>query len=93
MPIESRRKYTRIPHVSIIKYYVEKFEEPHANGVSVDISQGGLRMITYYPLHIGDILFFEDVIKINKIVAKGSLVRWSKETEKNRYVVGTEFVS
>ncbi len=30
--------------------------------------------------------------KINKIVAKGSLVRWSKETEKNRYLVGTEFV-
>jgi len=49
-------------------------------------------MITEYPLKTGDILFFEDVIKINKIVTKASIVRWKKEIEKNRYLVGLEFV-
>ena len=49
-------------------------------------------MITDFPIKTGDILFFEDEIKINKIIAKGSIVRWVKEIGKNRHLVGTEFV-
>ena len=70
----------------------EVFEKPYAGGISVNISKGGLGMITDFPIKTGDILFFEDEIKINKIIAKASIVRWVKEIGKNRHLIGTEFV-
>lgn len=99
MPIEERRKNERRPFVKTVRYYLfyylllmEKLEKIHGNAVSLDISEGGLGMITDYPLKGKDILFFEHEIKVNDFVTNSAVVKWVLEIETNRYRVGLEFV-
>jgi c-di-GMP-binding flagellar brake protein YcgR len=75
---------------------MERLELIPGNGVSVDISEGGLGMITDHALNKGDILFFEkeikeEEIKINKIAPVAAIVRWAKEIEQNKYRAGLVF--
>lgn len=101
MSFEERRKYERIPFAKPIEYSLqdmrmEKFELSHGNGVSVDISEGGLGIITDYALKKGDILFFEEEIKeeeikISKIAPIAAIVKWAKEIEQNKYRAGLVF--
>lgn len=97
MATKERREYKRTPLVKPIRYSVTvsdtgALETIHKVGVSVNISKGGLGMITDYPLSQGHVLVFEDEIKITNISAKASIVRWIKAMEDNRYRVGLEFV-
>ena len=92
-----KRKYERIPYTTPIKYYLtalrmDKLEKIYNNGVSVDISRGGLGMITDFPLSRGDVLYFEPEIKINDSTESTSIVRWVLEIEENEYRAGLEFV-
>lgn len=96
MSTEEKRKYERRPFVKVTRYYLtaprtEKLEKIYNEGVTVDVSEGGLGMITDYPLASGDILYFAHEIKVNNIVAKSAIVKWVKEIEDNRYRVGLEF--
>jgi c-di-GMP-binding flagellar brake protein YcgR len=101
MSFEERRKYERIPFDKPIEYslqdmHMEKFELSTGNGVSVDISEGGLGIITDYALKKGDILFFEEEIeeeeiKVSKIAPIAAIVRWAKEIEQNKYRAGLVF--
>ena len=96
MSIE-RRKYERIPHVEPIRYYLtalrmDRLEKIYNEGVSVDISKGGLGMVTDFPLTRGDVLYFEPEIKINDSKESISIVRWALEVEENKYRVGIEFM-
>jgi len=96
IPIEEKRKYEMRSLVKPIKYslrdvHMEKSASTPGDGVSVDISEGGLGMITDYALKIGDILFFEEEIKIDKITPIASVVRWIKEIEQNKYRAGLLF--
>jgi len=68
-----------------------KVKETDCEGVSVDISKGGLGMITQYPLKEGDILFFKDEIKVNNLIAASGIVKWVKGLEYDRYRVGVMF--
>jgi len=95
--MESRR-YERRPFVKPIRYYLpashlEKLKKIDCDGVAVDISEGGLGMITDFPLTRGDIVFFEPEIKADDITAKSSIVRWALEIETNKYRVGLEFIT
>ena len=93
MSIEERRRYQRRPFVKPIRYYLRALHmEIRYNGVSVDISKGGIGIITNFPLMKGDILYFEPEIKVNEHVEKSSIVRWVKEIEYSRYRVGMEFL-
>ena len=101
MSFEERRKYERIPFVKSIEYslqdmHMEKLALSPGNGVSVDISEGGLGIITDHALKKGDILFFEEEIKekeikINKIAPIAAIVRWAKGIEQNKYRAGLAF--
>jgi hypothetical protein len=96
MSIEERRKYERRSFVKPIKYSLQdihtgKLALTSGNGISVDISEGGLGMITDHALKKGDILFFEKGTKINKITPIASIVRWVKEIEQNKYRAGLVF--
>ena len=71
---------------------MDKLEKIYNDGVSVDISHGGLGMITNFPLTRGDVLYFEPEIKLNDSTENISIVRWALEIEKNKYRVGLEFV-
>ncbi len=95
MSLEEKRRYERKPFVQQIKFYMPAFHREkdriYSYGDSVDISEGGLGMITHFPLMRGNILFFDPEIKVNGIVAESSVVRWVKEID-SKYRVGLEFV-
>ncbi len=101
MSFEEKRKYERRPFVKPIKYSLQdihtgKLALIPGNDVSVDISEGGLGIITDYALKRGNILFFEEKtkeeeIKINKITPITAVVRWVKEFEHNKYRAGLVF--
>jgi hypothetical protein len=101
MSFEEKRKYERRPFVKPIKYSLQdlhtgKLALISGDGVSVDISEGGVGMITDYALKRGNILFFEEKIKeeeikINKITPIAAIVRWAKEFEHNKYRAGLVF--
>ena len=92
------REYVRRTVVRPIRYFVTvsnmgESKKIHNTGVSIDISKGGLGMITDYPLKGGDILAFEDEIKINDFTAKAAIVRWTEKIEGNKYHVGLGFIN
>ena len=97
MSIVESRKYERTPFVNPIRYSVtisdiEKLETIHNICISVNISEGGLGIISDYSLKEGYILIFEEEIKINNITAKASIVRWARKIGSDRYRVGLKFV-
>jgi len=100
MSFTEKRKYERRPFVKPIRCYLldviysdgmEELEKTDCEGVSVDISNGGLGMMTDHLLREGDILFFEDEIKPNDFIVHSAIVRWALEIEINKYRVGMEF--
>jgi hypothetical protein len=101
MSIKEKRKYERRSFVKHLKYSLQdvhtgKLALTPSNGVSVDISEGGVGVITDYALKKGDILFFEEEIKeeeikINKIAPIAAIVRWAKQIEQNKYRAGLVF--
>jgi c-di-GMP-binding flagellar brake protein YcgR len=93
-----RRKYERKPYVKPLRFYLkasnmDKLEvnEIEYEGVSFDISKGGIGMITRDPLNEGDILFFKDEIKFNNFIATSGLVKWVQRLADTTYRSGLEF--
>jgi hypothetical protein len=92
-----RRKHPREYHVTFVRYslnvfYMGKVKEVYDIGVSVDVSTGGLGLITRYPLEVGHCLLFENVNMVNNIRADTSVVRWAQEFRDQMFRVGLEFV-
>ena len=90
---QEKRKYARRPFVQVIRYFpyhhnLEKSTDITCEGVTVDISERGLGMITDFPLKKGDILFFEPEIKVNDSKTMVSTVTCAREIEKDIYRVG-----
>ena len=59
------RKFTRTPFITPVKYSVSvldirELKRIHDTAVSVDISTGGLGILTDYPLEEGHVLAFEN---------------------------------
>jgi len=97
MSFAQKRKYERTPYVKPLKFYLKalstgKSGKSYGEGVSVDISKGGLGMITQYTLWTGDILRFEPEIQVNDSIENTAIVRWVSEIEENKYRIGTEFI-
>jgi len=92
------REYNRRSFVVPIKYFMfvsdgKELKKIYTTGVTVDICEGGLGMITEYPLKGGDIVTFEDEIKSSNITAKIAIVRWVQNIEGNKYRVGMRFIN
>jgi len=90
------RECMRTLFVKLIKYSVSVLDmkEPkriYDTAVSIDISEGGIGIITSYPLEAGHVLTFEDEIKIKDITAKSAIVRWAEKINGNKYRVGLKF--
>jgi len=91
------RKDTRTPFVVPVRYSVSvldmrELKRIHDIAVSVDISTGGLGILTDYPLEEGHVLTFEGKINMNNITAKSAIVRWAGKIDGNKYRVGLKFV-
>jgi hypothetical protein len=98
MPYSEKRKYERTPYIKPLRYYLTalqmdklKVKETEYEGVAVDICEGGLGMITDYPLNKGDILFFKDEIKVNNFIATSGVVKWLQRLADTSYRLGLEF--
>ncbi len=91
------REDTRTPFVSPVKYSVSvldlhELKQVNNIAVSVDISTGGLGILTDFPLEQGHVLTFNDEIKINNITSKkAAVVKW-KGRINGTYRVGLKFV-
>lgn len=90
------RKDVRKPFVSTIKYSIlildtGEWRKLHKTGISFDISEGGLGMLTDYPIKTGDMLTFDEEIIIDSITVKTAIVKWSK-AEGEGYRVGLGFI-
>ena len=87
---EDKRKSS----IKVIRYAVsplssQSMEMARQRAVSLDISNGGMGIITDFPLEQGQSLTFEDeIFLISKRVA---LVKWT-EKRNNKYRVGLKFV-
>jgi hypothetical protein len=91
------RECLRTPFVRPIRYSVsvldmKELKRIHDTAVSIDISKGGIGIITNYPLKAGHILNFDNEIKMNDITAKSAIVRWAEKINGNKYRVGLKFV-
>jgi len=99
MPFQERRKYERKPYVKPLKFrlkasHVDKSRanEIEYEGVSFDVSKGGIGMITRDPLNVDDILFFKDEIKVNNFIATSGVVKWVQRLADTTYRSGLEFL-
>ncbi len=91
------RKDTRKPFVKPLRYSanvldMRELTQIHDIAVSIDISTGGIGILTDYPLKEGHVLTFNDEITMNNIAAKSAIVRWSGKVDINKYRVGLKFV-
>lgn len=91
------RKDTRTPFIVPVRYSVSvldmrELKQIHDIAVSVDISTGGLGILTDYPLEEGHVLTFNDEINMNNVTAKSAIVRWTGKIDGNKYRAGLEFV-
>ena len=93
-----RRKYERKPFDKPVRFYLLtshpdklKLIRIDCRGVSVDVSEGGLGIITDYPMTTGDTLTFKEDLMIDKIAVRSAVVRWAEEVENNRYRAGLQF--
>jgi len=92
MSFVERRRYERRPFDKPIIFHLKALDTKiNRAGVSVDISKGGLGMIADFPLSIGDILYFEDEIKVDDLVAKSATVKWASQLQRHIYRLGMEF--
>ncbi|MEW6416726.1 MAG: PilZ domain-containing protein [Nitrospirota bacterium] len=91
------REYSRTQFVRTIRYSIsvldmKELKRIQDTAVSIDISKGGLGIITNYPLKTGHILDFDNEVKMDDITAKSAVVRWAEKINGNKYRVGLKFI-
>lgn len=62
------------------------------SAVAVDISRGGIGLLTRFLLETGHVMIFDNEIKINGITAKIGVVRWVDRSDNSNYRVGLKFI-
>lgn len=93
----SLREHERSPFVKPLRYSLVCNEKSNQRkitktGVSVDISKGGLGIITDYQLHEGNLVTFENGIKMkNEKLKKAAVVKWSGKMY-GKYRIGLAFI-
>jgi c-di-GMP-binding flagellar brake protein YcgR len=91
------REEERKSFVKIVKYVVpvlssQQRERGGKYAVSVDISNGGMGIITDFPLEQGQSLTFEKEIPINALISKrAAVVKWAEKMN-DKYRAGLKFV-
>lgn len=89
-----RREYFRVTtNVPIVYQYVSHSGEVYGQGITKDLSGGGVKFVCSEKLHVGDIINiyinFEEEIEINTM---GKVIRCDK-TEAEKYEVSLNFIN
>jgi len=83
---------TREDHYSVSDSNLQKLDRAHDIALSVDISAGGIGIITESPLEQGFVLTFAEEVQIGDgIFKKAAVVRWQGKID-SKYRVGLEFI-
>ena len=86
-----RRPLTMSVRYSAVALIFREVKNISDTAVSVDISNGGLGIVTGCLLEKGYVVIFKDEIEMNNIKAKVAVVRWANKVEGNKYQVGLKF--
>jgi len=91
------RGNTREPITIPVQYSVVisklmEFKKITDSAVAVDISRGGIGLLTRFLLETGHVMIFDNQIKINDITAKIGVVRWVDRSNNSMYRVGLKFI-
>jgi hypothetical protein len=91
------RGNTREPITIPVQYSVVisklmEFKKITDSAVAVDISRGGIGLLTRFLLETGHVMIFDNQIKINGITAKIGVVRWVDRSNNCKYRVGLKFI-
>ena len=90
------RSHVRTSFIRPVRYYLSvldanELKRIRNDGVSVDISAGGLGMLSDFPFEKGHVLTFEEEISTNGM-AKAAIVRWQVKLMEISTVVGLKFI-
>jgi c-di-GMP-binding flagellar brake protein YcgR len=69
-----------------------EFKKITDSAVAVDISRGGIGLLTRFLLETGHVMIFDNEIKVNGITAKIGVVRWVDRSNNSKYRVGLKFI-
>ena len=91
------REHARSPLEITVQYsvIVSKFralEKITDTAVSVDISRGGIGLLTRFLLEAGHVMVFNNEIDVDGMTARIAVVKWVDRSDDTRYRVGLKFV-
>jgi|WetSurSiteA1Bulk_404760.scaffolds.fasta_scaffold67408_2 c-di-GMP-binding flagellar brake protein YcgR len=90
---ESTREPISIPvQYSVVISKFREMEKITDSAVAVDISTGGIGLLTRFLLEAGHIMIFDNQIKMNGITAKIGVVRWVDRSDNSMYRAGLKFI-
>ena len=90
---ESTRESIAIPvQYSVVISKFREIEKITDSAVAVDISTGGIGLLTHFFLEAGHVMIFDNQIKMNGITAKIGVVRWVDRSNNSKYRVGLKFI-
>jgi c-di-GMP-binding flagellar brake protein YcgR len=89
---DERKSFIKVVRYAVSVLSSQQIEMGRQCAVSVDISNGGMGIITDFPLEQGQSLTFEDEIPINTLISKrAAVVKWTGKMN-NKYRAGLKFV-
>lgn len=77
---------------SVVTSKLMEFKKITDSAVAVDISRGGIGLLTRFLLETGHVMIFDNEIKVNGITAKIGVVRWVDRSDNSMYKVGLKFI-
>ena len=89
---DARRYWSHSFQFSVIIPKFKMVEKIPGIAVSVDVSRGGIGLVTETPVEAGQVIIFENELKMHEISAKIAIVKWIDRSTDNQYRVGLQFV-
>ena len=90
---QNTRELVNIPvQYSVVISKLKEINKITDSAVAVDISTGGIGLITSFLLEPGHVMIFDNDIKVNGVTAKIAVVRWVDRSNNSKYRVGLKFI-
>lgn len=93
---EEKRRYPRLDINVNVNWKKVTPDSASIKGISKNISEGGICLIVYEKLNVGDVLFLNIELPTGKIISGNGKVAWTKDFEiigrERGYDVGIELV-
>jgi c-di-GMP-binding flagellar brake protein YcgR len=89
---DERKSFVKIVEYAVSVLSSQLMEMDRQRAVSLDISNGGMGIITGFPLEQGQVLTFAKEIPINTLISKrAAVVKWTEKMN-DKYRAGVKFI-